>query len=667
MSYTIVGVTGHIDHGKTSLVETLTGKNTDTHPEEKRRGITIDLGFATFSDGDDIFALIDAPGHQRYVGNLLSGVSRVDIGLLLVAADQGIQAQTIEHASILHALGVRTLIVAISRCDLTSDEAQAELREEVEFFLTDTGFSSFPIVALSSKTGQGIKQLRDVLKQHANKPASSDLESISNDVQVMRLPVDRAFRVDGRGWVAAGTLWTGQVAVGDTLELVRTGRELRVREIEQHGEIREVALPARRTAVNLAGELDQLQRGDELVTPGSMKPSNFLAVEVHMFADAADLKLPIEVQLHTATTACTAQVLASRDRSKRELVAGRRQVVLMKTSEPVLASCGQPVLLRRPYPVGSFAGGRVVADMRILEDFRFPRPVIPRKGQLLGRTDRSDEAFACDLATCPTIERMHYWLEQLGEIDCSPSSSALRALASFYQQPIEQLSLQLRGDAPENTSCVASGFEDRAAAWQLRHLETARRLNDSLWQPRAAVLKACDGFCGRQVAENALKRLISSGEAVAVSGLVAVASNETKLSKKQTKNLAQMIETLEASHAPPTIKELAAQLETSIDQVEALARFAVHQQTLVDLGGGILYAKTQFDTLVRKLIEFVGDGTATVSEIREALNLTRKHAVPLLEYCDKISITLRNGNDRRSGPASALFRSEPSDSPTEPT
>ncbi|GAB5405849.1 MAG: hypothetical protein Aurels2KO_40800 [Aureliella sp.] len=685
MSYTIVGVTGHIDHGKTSLVETLTGKNTDTHPEEKRRGITIDLGFATFSDGDDVFALIDAPGHQRYVGNLLSGVSRVDIGLLLVAADQGIQAQTIEHASILHALGVRALVVAISRCDLTSAEAQAELREEIEFFLTDTGFSSFPVVMLSSKTGQGIEQLREILKEHANKPSRAEQDTAGEhdtagettvrdiEKQVTRLPVDRAFRVEGRGWVAAGTLWRGQVAVGDTLQLVRTGRELRVREIEQHGEIRTTALPARRTAVNLAGDVDSLERGDELITPGSMRASNYIAIELYMFADAAELKLPVEVQLHTATTACTAQVLSSRDRSRRELVAGRRQVVLVKTSQPVVTVCDQPVLLRRPYPVGSFSGGRVIADMQILNDFRFPRESIPRKGQLLGRCERSDESFACDLAAAgSTPERLRCWIEQLCELETSPSSPVVKSLASFYQLESAGVSTELtkaiegvKTAYADKGLAVAPEFTERVMAWQLRYLETSQRLSDSLWQPRAAVLRACDGFCSDHVANEALKRLTSSGQAVAVSNLVAVASNETKLSKKQTKNLAHMIQLLEASHAPPTTKELASQLATSVDQVEALARFAVHQQTLVDVGGGILYAKTQFDLLVRKLIEFVGEGTATVSEIREALELTRKHAVPLLEYCDKVLITLRNGNDRSFGPAAAEYRAEPTDPTTE--
>ena len=163
MWYSIIGVTGHIDHGKTSLVAALTGKDTDTHPEEKRRGITIDLGFASFNEQGHQFALIDAPGHQKYIGNLLAGVSAIDAGLLVVACDQGIQAQTLEHASILHMMGVEELIVVLSRTDLASEDMEAELREELELFLDDFGYQNTPMIAVSSVNGTGLAELKSEL------------------------------------------------------------------------------------------------------------------------------------------------------------------------------------------------------------------------------------------------------------------------------------------------------------------------------------------------------------------------------------------------------------------------------------------------------------------------------------------------------------------------
>lgn len=668
MSYTIIGVTGHIDHGKTSLVEKLTGKNTDTHPEEKRRGITIDLGFATFDDGADTFALIDAPGHQRYVGNLLSGVSRVDIGLLLVAADQGIQAQTIEHASILYALGVQTLVVVISRCDLADAARCQELREEVEFFLTDTGFTDFPVVAISTKTGEGLDTLRETLKANASSDSLQSQADQTDQVDCVRLPVDRAFRVDGRGWVAAGTLWSGTVEVGDALQLVRTGKELRVREIEQHGVIRTQALRGRRTALNLAGEVDELRRGDELITPDSLRGSHTLAVDLYMFADATDVKLPVEIQLHTATMACTATMQASQDKSRRVLAAGGRQVVLLRASQPIVLREGQPVLLRRPYPVGSFAGGRVVADLQLLAEYRYPAASIPRKGQSLGRSHRADEEFAAHLANNPLnlTLKLCCWLEQLGEIELDDSSEAVRRLAGFYGMPAARIAQSLSGlphKSPDprcaqlDGQLVDSGFLERVSTWLMARLTTANRREGNLWQHRATLLQNCAGFCSEPTAKAGLKKLLKSGEVVSVSNLIGVASSETKLSKKQTRQLTDLVQLLQSTPAPPLLKELAMKLEATQAQVEALARFAVHQRTLVDLGGGVLYARNQYESLVKNMVQFIGEGTATVAEIRDALDLTRKHAIPLLEYCDKQAITVRNGNDRCCGPGSRDFLS----------
>ena len=259
MSYTIVGVIGHIDHGKTSLVAALTGVDTDTHPEEKRRGITIDLGFAAFTDGDHRYALIDAPGHQKYIGNLLAGVSGIDVGLLVVACDQGIQAQTLEHAAILQSLGVSKLIVAISRIDLSDEATRMELSEELDVFLADFGFVDIPKVMVSSVTGEGLDDLRSLLREHSR---TADRAAPSQ----FRMPIDRVFTIPGRGCVVAGTLWSGRVAVGDHVQLSRTGEIIRVRELEVHGDSVSQSQVGLRTAINLASvSASDIVRGDELV------------------------------------------------------------------------------------------------------------------------------------------------------------------------------------------------------------------------------------------------------------------------------------------------------------------------------------------------------------------------------------------------------------------
>src|SRR6056297_3478206 len=261
MSYTIVGVIGHIDHGKTSLVAALSGIDTDTHPEEKRRGITIDLGFAAFTADSHRFALIDAPGHQKYIGNLLAGVAKVDGGLLVVACDQGIQTQTLEHAAILQSLGVRRLIVAISRIDLADDAAQAELSEELDWFLSEYGFSDVPRIPVSAVTGEGIESLRKQLRVFAASPRSESHLPF-------RMPIDRVFTIEGRGCVIAGTPWSGSLQIGDHATIVRTGQDVRIRELESHGQNLPRTESGVRTAMNVVGtSASEIVRGDELVEP----------------------------------------------------------------------------------------------------------------------------------------------------------------------------------------------------------------------------------------------------------------------------------------------------------------------------------------------------------------------------------------------------------------
>ena len=304
-TYLTIGVTGHIDHGKTSLVGKLTGVETDTHPEEKKRGITIDLGFAKYQDEECTLAFVDAPGHQKYVGNLLAGVAAVDVGLLVVAADQGIQEQTLEHASILQTLGVPKLVVALSRIDLCDATKQAEVREELEVFLLDYGFQEIPIHPVSSHTGEGLDGLLQELKTAADGLTG---QPEWHDSRPFRMPIDRVLNVPGRGLVVAGTVWTGEVRTGDQLQLLGESNLLRVREIEVHGDFVEQSASGKRTALNLVGETPAaIRRGDELVQPGTRGVSKAL-IALKMYPESKDLKLPATIQVHSGTGSCAAKI-----------------------------------------------------------------------------------------------------------------------------------------------------------------------------------------------------------------------------------------------------------------------------------------------------------------------------------------------------------------------
>lgn len=634
MSYTIIGVIGHIDHGKTSLVAALTGVDTDSHPEEKRRGITIDLGFATFTHGSDQFALIDAPGHQKYIGNLLAGVSAVDVGLLVVACDQGIQAQTLEHAAILQSLGVSKLIVAMSRIDLVDESTQLELAEELELFLAEFGFEDIPRVPLSSVTGEGLDDLRTLLSEMAR---TTERAATGH----FRMPIDRVFTVEGRGCVAAGSPWSGVLEVGDQLQIARTGQLVRVREIEVHGSDATQSRIGVRTALNLAGvSATELARGDELVSKDTHSPASRILVELKMFVDAGEIKCPTTIQFHTATSATAARIFGP-----RSIPAGGSEVVIVDLKQPVVATPDQACLFRRPYPVGSFAGGRILGSVQ---------PAAKQTTRLL--------KLGAQLRGGSAADRITAWIEFLGE--CPVDSLELRA----------QLDLDPKQLQAAITSCIESGallnsadgkiltspsLLERLSKFILKVLAHQAESMDDAWLDERSVIQRATPIAATETTHTVLTQLIKDKKVVRVNRMIAVPSEQTVLSKKQLNRMNQLLSLYQDERKPPTLKEAAAALESPSDTVASLIRFATQQRILIDLGHGFFISQQSFDVLCSELRElFIESPERSVAEIRDHWGITRKHAIPLLEFCDKSAITVRNGDARIQGRGMPA-RSEP--------
>ena len=624
MSYTIIGVIGHIDHGKTSLVAALTGVDTDSHPEEKRRGITIDLGFATFTHGSDQFALIDAPGHQKYIGNLLAGVSAVDIGLLVVACDQGIQAQTLEHAAILQSLGVSKLIVAMSRIDLVDQNTQLELAEELELFLAEFGFEDIPKVPLSSVTGEGLDPLRDLLSEMARKtdrPISGHF----------RMPIDRIFTVEGRGCVAAGSPWTGVLEIGDQLQIARTGQLVRIREIEVHGSDAQQSRIGVRTALNLAGvSATELARGDELVSKDTHTPASRLLVELKMFVDAAEVKCPTTIQFHTATNATAARIFGP-----RLLPAAGSAVVIVDLEHPVVATHGQACLFRRPYPVGSFAGGRILGTVE---------PAAKQTTRLLN--------LGSQLRGGSAEQRLSAWIEFFGErqsnsldfqttVGLEPDAFQAALAACISSGVI----LSANG-----TTLTSPSLLGRLSKFLVKILTQQAESMEDAWLDEQSVIQRAIPLASPETTQSVLAGLIKEKQVVRVNRMIAVPSETTVLSKKQLNRMNQLLSLYSDERKPPTLKEAAAALDSPADTVASLIRFATQQRILIDLGHGFFISQQSFDILCDELSGLFSESAErSVAEIRDHWGITRKHAIPLLEFCDKSKITLRNGDIRTQG------------------
>lgn len=630
MKYTIVGVIGHIDHGKTSLVAALTGTDTDTHPEEKRRGITIDLGFASFTEQDHQFALIDAPGHQKYIGNLLAGVSSIDVGLLVVACDQGIQAQTLEHASILETLGVERLIVALSRTDLATSEMQDELREELDVFLDDFGFADTPMIPVSSVRQTGIDELKAELCRAAEDTGGRRVGTL------FRMPVDRVFTIAGRGAVMAGTVWSGSVRTGDTLELHSNGSvtPVRIRDVEVHGETVESSSAGFRTALNVAGvSAKDAARGDELIQPQAFVPTRHLLAEVSVFSQVPEIKCPATMQLHVAAASRSARLTGT-----RRLQPGQSTVIVIETDAPVIAAFGQHCLLRLPYPVGTVAGGKILAAL----------------GSEIRRSKKLIE-FGEKIALANDVERLVAWVDFLGEVTPTPEwCETTVGLSETTREDTMGRAIDtgrifhLDGES----RLVSRSTHDLIQRNLTAVLGRQAEVEQDAWSVEDSVIRQVECFGSQSLIRSALESLIQDGKLVRVGRMVALATDDNTLSKKQLARMQQIVALFRDQRTPPSLKEVAVQLDQPVDKVRSLARFAVQTGMLLDTGNDLLLSAAVFDELCGELREqFQEKPELSVAEIRDTWQVTRKHAVPFLEYCDRNGITTRHENVRTAGPA----------------
>lgn len=626
MKYTIVGVIGHIDHGKTSLVAALTGTDTDTHPEEKRRGITIDLGFASYVDGDHQFALIDAPGHQKYIGNLLAGVSGVDVGLLVVACDQGIQEQTLEHASILQVLGVRRLITVLSRTDLASAAAQSELREELELFLDDCGFQDVPMIPVSTVDGSGLPELKQQLRTAADQCEAGYTGSF------FRMPIDRTFTMPGRGCVLAGTVWSGVVQAEDALELLSTGETVRVREVEVHDQPQNESRVGYRTALNVTGvSAGDIQRGDELLEPGVFMSSRLLLAELKTFPNTPELKCPATVQIHLAAGACSGRITGV-----RRLFPGQSTVVAIETERPVVATYGQKVLLRLPYPVGTVGGATVLASLAA------------------GQKRRHLIEFGEKIALSEPVDRLIAWTEFCGELEPTREFAELQlgVVAHDIDATVDAaLATDRLVRIPDSRRLAARPAIERIERRARQVLTQTAEESQDAWMVLESMVRQLATMGSESLIRWTLDQMIRAGQLVNVGQRVAVASDENALSKKQQKRMEQIVALFDDTRSPPGLADIAKDLQLPLETVRSLSRFAVQAGLLLDTGFDLLVSNEVFRRMCHDLQKLFDDQPQrSVAEIRDAWGVTRKHAIPFLEYCDRAGITVRHENVRSAGP-----------------
>lgn len=633
MTDLILGTAGHIDHGKTSLVKALTGVDTDRLPEEKQRGITIDLGFAELPLGDVRLGIVDVPGHERFVRNMLAGATGIDLALLVVAADDSVKPQTREHLEILRLLGLEHGVIALTKCDLPEAEWLELVEAEVRELVSGSFLASAPIVRTSVTTGEGLDRLRSALGEAAAAAArSTRAERLRGP---FRLAIDRTFTIAGHGTVVTGSVASGRVRVGDELTLEPGGVPVRIRGLQNHDRPAEEVHRGQRAAINLAGvHHDQIARGQELATPGYLRPSRLLSARLSLLPSAErPLKHRARVRCHVGTAELIASVaLLDRDR----LQPGETAPAQILLSEPAATVWGQPLVIRSESPVTTLGGGMVL-DPNAPRLRRNEPPVLDR---------------LAELASLDPFERAAAALYFIGLGEWQPADLARAAGVSDAASAIEELTRH--GELVDLRISPSRAFR------------VARRALDDLFHRIEAVLaKEHEEFPLRTMLDRSrlVSRIRYLGDDAVIDAVLAAMSragrlqtNERgvalpgrgpKLSNNEQKLLAQIIESFrQAGYQPPSVDEVRSQAAKNQQVVPQLIALAAAEGELIEIAPE-MYLHAESEQQLRAILsEKLSGGGMTVSQIREILDTSRKYAVPICEYLDRIGFTRRQGDLR---------------------
>jgi len=610
----LIGTAGHVDHGKTTLIQALTGIDADRLPEEKRRGMTIDIGFAYIDlPLHGRVSIVDVPGHERFLTNMLVGALGIDVALLCVSADESVMPQTREHFEILELLPVDRLVVAMTRADLADDEVREFARTEIDELLTPTRFAGSPIIAVSAHTGEGVEALKAELDT-----ALGETGSETSDSRPWYLPIDRAFTIKGFGAVVTGTLAQGVVKEGDVAIVMPDGLETRVRGVRVHDEARPQAEKGMRTALNLGGlKLEELHRGQAVGAKGALFESRILDARVR-WRTRPKHGARVRVSLG-AEEAIGKAFLSELD----------PEVVQLRLETRVAVAKDQPLIVRRYSPPDLLGGGRVLVPV--------------------AKTRRKSEAIVSVEAASDDGEAI------LNLVGRSPEGIATEELCRLLGKTAQAL-----GDTLERlkSSGAILGF---AGLWltPTSLSECTSRLSESLMRlhdqaPTRSMLPREPVLAGAKLSWKGkpLDRILA---ALGSEGLIRVQGTEiahpgfiVRLSARQEELLARVEAVLaRAGVNVPGESEIATSLGVPVQAVDEILRIGLTAGRLVRITDGIYYGIGQLEGIKTVVRELGSGGRAfQASEFRDRVQTSRKYAIPLLEYFDAIRLTARVGETR---------------------
>ncbi len=622
--YVILGTAGHIDHGKSSLVKALTGTDPDRLKEEKERGITIDLGFADLAYPDGLkVGIVDVPGHERLIKNMLAGAGGIDIVLMVIAADEGIMPQSREHLDICNLLKVKRGLIVINKSDLVEKDWLTLIEDDVRKFVKDTFLENAEIIAVSSKTGHNIELLKEKIHELA---LSVEPKSVHG---IFRLPVDRIFTLKGFGTVITGTAVSGSISLDSPVEVLPGKLITKVRGLQSHGEMIKTAYAGQRVAINLQGiSTDEIQRGDVITIPDKIKTTFVIDAGLEILKDSSVdvLKSRSLVHFHTGTLEVVARIVIY---DKEELKAGEKAYCQFRFKTPVAVMAGDRYIIRKFSPLLTIGGGEILdpspirrkrneklQDLRIFEQGSFREKLSLKifHGGLKGSTQSDIEGWL--KAEIPEIRKAADSMISEGriilcedrllhkEIFNDFSGSVVTNLSNFHKNnPLKS------GMLKESLRAVFKGLDEK-------------------------LFEALLGLISQVVVEKEMVRLKTF--------IISLSDDKKILKDRILKVLEQ------AAYQPPTKDEIAQNLSLKKEEVNELLKIMASEKSLVRINDSIYIPVTSYATMMERLRNFASrKSEMTVGEFRDILGTTRKYALPFLEHLDSSKITLRVGEVRK--------------------